>query len=75
MIWVVTMVSRFKRWLYEKFLPTWCKDDLMEANAALADQLDRVHRENERLQAYIDGMHAALRRCGRISIHTGEVRP
>lgn len=68
-------MGKFKHWLYNKFLPAYCKDDLMDANAALADALDRERRENERLRAYINGMERAFRYQKRITIHTGEVKP
>lgn len=68
-------MSKLKRWLYNKFLPAWCKDNLMEANATLAEALDQERRENERLRAYINGMERALRYQKRIAIKTGEVKP
>lgn len=44
-------MRRFKRWLYHKFLPAWCKEDLMEANARLAERVDAQGREIDRLRA------------------------
>lgn len=67
-------MSKFKRWLYSKYLPAYCKEDLMEANAALSERLSSAQRENERLLAYIDGMEAALRRRQKIIINGSEVR-
>lgn len=67
-------MGKFKRWLYNKFLPTWCKDDLMEENAALVRRIGTLEQKNRELSAYIDGMETALRRCGRININTG-VKP
>lgn len=67
-------MGKFKRWLYNKFLPAWCKDDLMAENAVLLARLEEVRQDNRRLSAYIDGMKTTLRRCGRISINTG-VKP
>lgn len=67
-------MRKFKRWLYNKFLPAWCKEELMEENAALLARLDKAEHENRELRAYINGIETALRRCGRISINTGEVR-
>lgn len=63
-------MGKFKRWLYNKFLPAWCKDDLMEENAALARRIGTLGQKNRELSAYIDGMETALRRCGRITIHS-----
>ena len=67
-------MRKLKKWLYNKFLPAWCKEDLMEANAHLTGVIVELKRENEKLRAYIRGMETALRRCGRITINTGEVR-
>lgn len=68
------IMSRFKGWLYNRFLPAWCKDDLMDANARLADVVAAQARELERLRAYIGGMEAAIRRGSRVTVHTG-VKP
>ena len=67
-------MRKFKRWLYNKFLPAWCKDDLMDTNAHLVSVVSELKQENEKLRAYISGMETAFRRCGRISINTGEVK-
>lgn len=67
-------MTKLKRWLYNKFLPAWCKDDLMDENAALRARLRTVEQDNRELRAYINGIETALRRCGRISINTG-VKP
>lgn len=64
-------MTQLKRWLYNKFLPAWCKDDLMDENAALRARLRTVEQDNRELRAYINGIETALRRCGRISINTG----
>lgn len=67
-------MSKMKRWLYNKFLPAWCKDDLMDENTDLRERLQKADWDNRELRAYIDGMETALRRCGRVTIHTG-VKP
>ena len=61
-------MSRLKRWLYERFLPAWCRDDLMEANKRLREKVDAQAREIERLNSYIDGMQDAMIRQSRIII-------
>lgn len=67
------MMVKFKRWLYNKFLPAWCKDDLLEANARLVEQAEAQGREIGRLRAYIDGMETALRHQRRLTVRN-EVR-
>lgn len=34
-------MSKLKRWLYERFLPAWCRDDLMRANELLSENARR----------------------------------
>lgn len=65
-------MSRIKRWLYERFLPAWCRDDLMEANKRLQKKVDEQAQEIERLNAYIDGMQDAMLRS-RVIIKAGKV--
>lgn len=66
-------MTKIKNWLFNKFLPAWCRDDLMETNRHLVGVIADLERENERLNAYIDGMHAAARRQPRITINCREV--
>lgn len=61
-------MSRLKRWLYERFLPAWCRDDLMAVNKRLQETVDAQAQEIERLNAYIDGMQDAMIRQSRIII-------
>lgn len=67
-------MSKFKRWLFHKFLPDYCRDGLLEENANLARRVAEWKAENVRLNAYIDGMETALRLGRRVNINTGEVR-
>lgn len=66
-------MRRFKKWLYGKFLPAYCRDDLLEANARLRAKVNDQAREIERLNAYIDGMEDAMLRQPRIIIKAREV--
>lgn len=66
-------MSKFKRWLYDRFLPAWCREDLLEANAKLSAKVQEQRREIERLRAYIDVLQDATRRPPRIVINCKEV--
>lgn len=66
-------MRKLKRWLYDRFLPAWCRDDLMRANELLSAKVQAQAREIERLEAYIDGVHATQRRQPRIVINCKEV--
>ena len=67
-------MSKFKRWLYNQFLPALCKDDLLEANARLEETADALRQENARLRAYIDGMETALRYQRRVTVRNELMR-
>ena len=54
-------MKKFKRWLIEKFLPTYCRNELLEENKRLTDRIAELLAKNDRLNAYIDGMESALR--------------
>lgn len=69
------MMNRFKRWLYNKFLPAYCKDDLMEENERLSAIVVEQRHEIERLKTYINGVERGIRHQKRIIIHTGEAKP
>lgn len=66
------MISKIKTWLYERYLPAWCRDDLMEVNTRLRKQVADQAQEIERLNAYIDGMQDAMIRQSRIIIRGEE---
>jgi len=65
---------KFKQWLYNKFLPAWCKDNLLEENARLKLKLADLKQENDRLNAYIEGLHDAMRLQKRVIIKNEGVK-
>lgn len=64
-------MRKFKHWLYNKFLPAWCKEDLIECNSRLLAANAAQKQEIDRLNAYIDGLEAALRVRNKIIINNG----
>ena len=66
-------MSRFKKWLVDKYLPTWAKQTILEENRSMHDQIDRLKLEMADLKGYCDGLETALRTIRRITI-TNEVR-
>lgn len=56
------MWKRFKNWLINKFLPAWCRQECLDKIKKLKEQNERQAAEISRLNAYIDGMHDALKR-------------
>lgn len=67
-------MRRFKRWLWERFLPAWAKDSVLQENEALRAKLNERDQELRELNAYIDGLETALRSMRRIVIQNG-VKP
>lgn len=66
-------MSKFKTWLYNRFLPAWCKDDLLAANKRLETVATEQRQEIERLNAYIGGLETGIRAQRRMTINVGEV--
>ncbi|WP_312280788.1 hypothetical protein [Oscillibacter sp.] len=67
-------MTKFKRWLYLKFLPDWCRHDLMEVNQHLTGVIVEQKQEIDRLNAYINGLENGIRNQRRIIIRN-EVKP
>ncbi|MBR6793351.1 MAG: hypothetical protein IKM48_03200 [Clostridia bacterium] len=64
-------MSKFKKWLIEQFLPEYCREEMFSLNQRLNDELRSAHQEIESLEAYIKGMHTALRAGRKIVIKNG----
>lgn len=61
-------MQKFKKWLYQRFLPAYCRDDLMEANNRLLVANAAQKQEIDRLRSYIAGLETAMRSQRRIVI-------
>ena len=61
-------MKRIKKWLFNRFLPAYCKDRLMRENEALADKVREMRQENRELRAYIDGLERGVRAAKKIQI-------
>lgn len=66
------MWKKFKNWLINKFLPAWCRDELIGENKRLKTKIEQQAAEISRLNAYIAGMQDAAKRQPRIIIKGGE---
>lgn len=62
-------MSKFKSWLCTKFLPMWCREELLGENRRLRRALAEARQENERLNAYIDGVQSMMRCLRRVEIN------
>lgn len=61
-------MCKVKRWFLNKFLPAWCKDELLETNARLLEKVETQGREIDRLSAYINGLETAMRYQRRVTV-------
>ena len=61
-------MKRIKKWLFNRFLPAYCKDRLMRENEALSDKVRELWRENRELRAYIDGLERGIKAVKKIQI-------
>lgn len=66
-------MKRFKAWLYDKFLPMWAKETLLEDNKRLLNTNRELSQEIQRLQAYIDGLERGIK-AQRKTVINNEVR-
>ena len=65
-------MKKLREYLINRFLPAWCREELMEENKKLRQKVERQAEEGDRLNAYIDGVTDALRRQPRIIVNGGE---
>lgn len=65
-------MTMLKRWLCEKFLPAWCREELSEENERLRTANAELRQENQRLRSYINGLETAMR-CQRRVVIRNEV--
>lgn len=68
------MIKRLKRWLIERILPVWAREELMEEIEKLKESNRQLAAERDRLNAYIAGLETGIRAQRRIIINNGEVK-
>lgn len=64
-------MSEFKRWLVDKYLPTWAKQTVLKENAQLKGKISQMELELADLKGYCEGLETALRAIRRITINNG----
>lgn len=63
------IVGKLKKWLFDRFLPAYCRDGLLEDNERLSGRILELESENKELRAYIGGMQTALRAQRRVTFY------
>lgn len=66
-------MRKLKHRFIERILPVWARAELLSENESLRKENRQLRDEVERLQSYINGLHAGMRSQRRIVINTGEV--
>lgn len=67
-------MNRFKRWLCERYLPAYCKEELTRDNFLLGQTVDKLKHENDCLRSYVKGLEKAMRMQHRTIVLEG-VKP
>ena len=57
-----------KKWLQNYFLPMWAKQTLLLEKQRLERENSALRQENDRLEAYIDGLKTGIRAGKRVNI-------
>jgi hypothetical protein len=68
------MIKRLKRWLIERILPVWAREELMAEIERLKESNRQLAAECDRLNAYIEGLETGIRAQRRIVINNGEMK-
>lgn len=68
------MIKRLKRWLIERILPVWAREELMTEIERLKESNRQLAAERDRLNAYIAGVESGIRAQRRIVINNGEMK-
>ena len=64
-------MTKIKRWLYERYLPAYLKEDLLEKNKKLEKALTEEIIKNRMLKAELKGMREAMDSRTKIVIKNG----
>ena len=64
-------MSKFKKWLVEKYLPAYAKETILEDNKKLQRAVESQQQTIAELRAYIEGLESANKIARRIVINNG----
>ena len=64
-------MEHLARWL-RGWVPEWARRQLEEENRRRRQKIDRLQRENDRLNTYLDGLEAGLRAARSLGRKAGE---
>lgn len=64
------MIRKIKHWLYNKYLPLYLRESLLQENEKLRKENGKLRESILERDAYIDGLEAGIRAQRRIIINT-----
>ena len=64
-------MRKFKIWLVNKYLPAWCREEMMTEVSRLKAETKKQAAKIDNLNAYIDGMKDGIRRHPLVSFFGG----
>ena len=64
------MIKRFKRWLIERILPVWAREELLDQIAKLEKENEELRHELALRNEYVNGLECGVRSQRRIVINT-----
>lgn len=67
-----TVMSRIKKWFFERFLPEYARQKLLEDNEALRAELNELRQKYDNLKAYTNGLEDGIKAAKRIQIFNGK---
>lgn len=67
-------MKKIKNWFYNRFLPMWAKESVFREYKNTQLENEELRKKVDKLEAYINGLHAGMRNQRRIVINTGEVK-
>lgn len=65
-------MKKIKRWLTERFLPVYLKEELMKENKRLEAENEKLRIRVKELNAYADGLEFGLRSQRRLIVNAKE---
>lgn len=64
-------MRKLKKWLYERFLPYWVKEDYLADMERAHAKIKALEQENKELRAYIKGVQDVIAHRMKVEIHNG----
>jgi cell division septum initiation protein DivIVA len=66
-------MRKFKRWLIQRILPVWAREELLKEIEQLREENERLRQKVALRDEYIDGLRDGIRHQRRIVVNAGEV--